>query len=193
MKTENKIAKLAYKFYLKRRCKEGQALADWLKAERIILRRNKVKNRFFAFIRHSLFLLLFSGIAIWSLQQSYLKREKIIEKKYEISKSISSICASYYQEIWNHWFAFRDKTPSEEYRRNIQRIVAEAKAIETQIPIVFKDKIIYEDWQNILHIFGEANHPISREGISEQQLNKILNSANPLIDDMLNRMYKELK
>lgn len=197
MAIEDKIAKLAYKFYLKREGKNGSALDDWLKAERIILSQNRFINGFFKFIRHPLSVIIISGILssifIWPFQQRYIKNEEMSKRKFEVMKMISPICASYYQETWNQWYAFQNKTPSEKYRGNIQGIVAEAKSIETQLPILFKDKKIYEDWQKILHIFWQANYPISREGISEQQLNEKLNSVNPLLDDILNRMYKELK
>lgn len=189
---ENKIKRLAYKLYLKRGQKNGEALNDWLKAERVIFNRGRFKDGFFKFIKHPLLLVIMSGIFIWLFQQKYIKNGELLRRKFEIIKIILPIHSSYYQETWNQWYAFQNKTPSVEYRRNIQRIIVEAKAIETQLPILFKDKKIYEDWQNFLHIFWEANYPISREGISEQQLNQKLNSAVPLINDILNRMYKEL-
>jgi len=158
-----------------------------------IYKRKRISNGFFRFIRHPLFLLFISGILIWGLQQNYLRNEKILERKYEIFKNITPLHTSYYQESWNQWYAFRDKKPSEEYRRNIQRIVVEAKDIQIQLPLLFADKKIYEDWQKFLHIFWEANYQVTREGISEQQLNEKLNSVAPLIDDILSRMYKELK
>ena len=107
-------------------------------------------------------------------------------------KKISSIPASYYQEIWNQWYAFKDNMSSEKYRANLQAIVVEAKAIEIQLPLLFKDKKVYEDWLNFLRIYWEANYHISREGISEEKLNEKLNSAATFIDDILNRMYNEL-
>lgn len=189
----NKIAKLAYRYYLRRGCRDGYVLDDWLKAEKTIFTKIWLKDGFFKFLRHPLLLIFFSGFGIWILQQQFIKNEELLKKKFEVTKTILPTYASYSQEIWNHWFAFQNKTSSEKYRANIQRIVVEAKGIETQISILFKDKKIYEDWKQLLHIFWEANYPISREGISEQQLNEKLNLAVPLIDDILNRMYKELK
>lgn len=179
----NKIAKLAYRFYLRRGCRDGYALDDWLKAEKTIFTKIWFKDGFFKFLRHPLLLIFFSGFGIWILQQQFIKNEELLKKKFEVTKTILPVHASYSQEIWNHWFAFQNKTPSEKYRANIQRIVVEAKGIETQIPILFKDKKIYEDRKQLLHIFWEANYPISRERISEQQLNEKLNLAAPLIDD----------
>ncbi|MFA4888225.1 MAG: DUF2934 domain-containing protein [Candidatus Omnitrophota bacterium] len=193
MAKENKIRNLAYQFYEKRKGKDNLELDDWLKAEKMVLRKEKISNVFFKFLRHPLFLLCISGVVIWGLQQSYLEREKLLAEKYEIFTKVSPIHSVYYQEIWNQWYAFRDKTPSEEYRRNIQRIVVEAKSIEIRLPILFKDKKIYEDWKEFLRIFWEANYPISREGISEQQLNEKLNSAALLLNDILNRMFKEVR
>ena len=190
---EDKIRKLAYHFYLKRNCKEGNDLDDWLKAEGKVFKRERSINGLFKFIKHPLLLIIISGIIIWCFQQRYIKNEETLKQKFEVMKKVSSVCASYYQEIWNQWFAFRDNQQREEYRRNIQRVVIEAKAIETQLPILFKDKTIYKDWREILRIFWDANYPVSREGISEQQLNERLNSATPLIGKILNRMYRELK
>ncbi len=194
MDREDKIRKLAYHLHLKRNCKEGKNdLDNWLKAEEIVSNRERFMNGSFKFIKHPLLLIIISGVAIWSFQQSYIKNEEMLKRKFEVMKTVSPLYASYYQEIWNQWYAFRDKQQSEEYRRNIQRVVIEAKTIETQLPILFKDKTIYKDWQKILHIFWTANYPVSREGISEQQLNEILNPAGPLINNILNRMYKEVR
>lgn len=156
--------------------------------------RKDLKSKwFFRLLRHPLFLLIISGIFIWNLQQHYLEKKDALQKKYDIFKSIATLHGAYYQEIWNEWYAFKDKQPSVEYRRNIQQIVLKAKGIEMEMPFLFKDKKIYEDWGDFLRIFWEAQYPISREGISEEQLNKQLNSATPLIGDILDRMYKELK
>lgn len=189
MTNEDKIRRLAYRLYEKRGRAQGKELDDWLRAERII----SGKTAFFNFIKHPLVVLIVSGVVIFLLQQMYLKNEKRLGKKYEIFKLISPTYVAYYQETWNQWYAFENKTPSEEYRKNIQRVVIEAKTIETQLPIVFKDKKIYEDWHEILSIFWEANYPISREGISEQKLNEKLNKAQPLLNNVLNRMYGEIK
>ncbi len=188
MDRENKIRKLAYRFYLKRDKKYNLELKDWLMAEEKIIRQERFK-----LLRHPLFIIFITGFFVWPLQQQYMKNVEMQKIKFEILKRIPAVHASYYQEIWNQRFAFRDKTPSQEYRRNIQRLVVEATDIEMQLPFLFKDRKIYENWKESLQIFHDANYPISRDGISEQQLNEKLNSATPLINDILNRIYKELK
>ena len=132
MTREEKIRKLANKLYLKN--KNKGALDNWLEAEKIIMRRSKLVK----YIKMFLYLIVASGILNFLVQQKYLKREEALRKKYEIRKIIASLPASYYQETWNQWYAFRDKTPSAEYRRNIQRIVVEAKAVQSELPLLIQ-------------------------------------------------------
>lgn len=193
MNKKDKIRKLAYYFYLKGNCKERNDLNDWLRAEEVISKRERFVNGVFKFIKHPLCLIIISGSVIWISQQKYIENEEMLKQKFEVMKMVSPLCGSYYQEIWNQWYAFRDKQESEKYRGNIQRIVVEAKTMETQLPILFKDKTIYKNWQEILRIFWAANYSVSREGISEQQLNERLSPSAPLIDDILNKMYKEVR
>ena len=187
---EDKIRKLAHRFYVLRALKEGHALDDWLKAKIIICWQERIK----ACIKHPLFLLVLSGIIIFLFQRNYIKNEENLKLKYDILKKVSYVHTVYYQEMWNEWYAFRDKTSSEQYRKNIQNIVAESNSIASQLSLVFKDKKIFEDWLQFLHIYWEAQYPISPErgDISEENLNKKLNSANPIFEDLLKRIYKEL-
>jgi len=144
-------------------------------------------------LKHPLILLAISGYAIWLLQQGYLKKEKIWEKKYEIFKTVSSLPASYYHEAWNEYYAFKKyKRSSGEYKRNIQCIVDEAKAIQIQLPLFFKDEKIKEDWGKILDVFWETENFISKNMISEQELNEKFSLIDQDIDDILERMYKGL-
>jgi|GEM_PF-2774015 len=188
MSSRNQIQNLAYILYLIRGKKEGGALSDWRMAEKIIAWGNALLD----FVKHPLILIIASGLFIWSIQQSYLLSQEKLRMRFETMKMVLPIYTNYYQEIWNEWYAFLNKQPSIEYRRNIQRTVAEAKSIEAQIPILFNDKKIYEDWKKILHYFWEAHYLISREGLTEQQLNDKLNLINPVIGDILNRMYREI-
>jgi len=189
MTREEEIRKLAYELYLKNNKRKDQTLNNWLKAEKIIFWR----NRFFNLLKHPLFLIIVSGGIVWGLQQNYLQNQEKLKMKFEIMKKIRPIHATLYQEIWNEWHAFQNKQSSVEYRKNIQLAMEKTNEIETQIPILFRDREIYKDWKEILNIFWEAEYPISRQEVTEQQLNEKLNLISPLLDDLLNRMYKEVK
>jgi len=199
----DKVGKLAYWFYVMRGRKEGDALTDWVRAERVFVTMDRIKSGtekfavtarklLWKFLKYPLVVML-AGLAIWVFQRQYIKSGEVLRNKFEIMRAAPSIYAAYYQETWNQWYAFRNRQPSEEYRRNIQRIAAEAKTIEVQLPVLFRDKQIYEKWRQVMRILWEANYPVGREDVTEQQLNAKLKVAGQLIDDILNSMYKELR
>lgn len=147
--------------------------------------------------RHPLFLLCvgaaLSGLVIWVLQQRYLENQKILDKKYDLIKSVAIIPASYCQEIWNEWYAFKNSTPSTEYRANLQRIAAESNSVYVHLLIFFKDRSIATDWSEFLGVFQKAVYPIGRGPLpSEEDLNIKLNAGLDISTRVLTKMLREI-
>jgi hypothetical protein len=79
-----------------------------------------------------------------------------------------------------------------EYRRNIQSTVAKAVSIGTELPILFKNDDISNNWNKFLQLYHSAWYKLSRENLTEKELNEMLNNATPYIDNAMRSAYNEL-
>lgn len=158
------------------------------------------KKRSCKWSKNPLVLLLIGSGLIWWMQQCILtkvnREEKKLDRKYEMLTNISSIHAEYYHQLWNYFFAKRDKENEEnmrKYRGKIQLVVGRAIAIKTELPVLFKDKEILSNWDKFLEKYHNGWYKSSREGLTEQELNEILNSATPYIHKVIEGIYADLK
>lgn len=191
MTKDDEIRKLAYNIYKKRNRQHGSEIEDWLKAENAFV----WKERLFKFLRHPIFLLFISGIAIWFIQQNYLRNEKMLDKKYEILEEMSSIHADYYQKLWNYFYGKQDKEGvgnMREYRREIQSTVARGVSVNTELPILFDNKEISDNWNKFMKTYHDTWYKLTREEVSGQKLNEELNKADPYITKVVQYSYSEL-
>lgn len=168
------------------------------------------------FWKHPLVLLIVGSLLIWLVQQNaliHLKRqEKLLERKYEVISNVASIPAEYYQNMWNYFFAVKNiseiQTKStlsekdwemiqkhearlEKYRTELQTTIIKAKSVEAQL-VLFKNKEIANSWNKFLEIYWRGFYPISREGITEENLNEQLNKAAPYTSKTLRNIFVEL-
>lgn len=150
-------------------------------------------------LKHPIILLIIGSGLIWWVQQCILikvdREEKTLTKKYQILTEASSIYTDYYQNMWNFFFGKTGKENLEtmrEYRERIQSTVARAKSVEIQLPILFPKKETSDNWSQFLKIYHDAWYKLSREGLTEQELNEALNRASPCIDKVIQDIYTDL-
>lgn len=158
-----------------------------------------LEKHIYKWLNTPIILLLIGSGLIWGVQLCVLKKvdreEKALAKKYQILTEVSSIHTDYYQNMWNFFFGKIGKEDTETmrgYRERIQSTVARAKSIETQLPILFTKKETSHNWGQFLKIYHDAWYKLSREGLTEQELNDVLNKAEPYIDKVVRSIYTDL-
>lgn len=157
------------------------------------------ERKVYEWLRHPIILLLIGSGLIWLVQQRILievdREEKALAKKYQILTEASSIHTDYYQNMWNFFLGKIGKEDIETmrgYRERIQSTVARAKSVEIQLPILFTKKETSDNWSQFLKIYHDAWYKLSREGLTEQELNDALNKALPCIDKVIHDIYTDL-
>lgn len=157
------------------------------------------ERKIYVWLKHPIILLLIGSGLIWWIQQCILievdREDKALTKKYQILTEVSSIHTDYYQNMWNFFFGKTGKEDLETmrgYREKIQSMVARAKSVEIQLPILFTKKETSDNWSQFLKIYHDAWYKLSREGLTEQELNDALNRALPCIDKVIQDIYTDL-
>lgn len=158
------------------------------------------ERKVYEWLKHPIILLLIGSGLIWGVQQSILikadREDKALTKKYQILTEMSSIHTDYYQNMWNFFLGKRGKEDIETmrgYRERIQSTVARAKSVEIQLPILFTRKEISDNWSQFLKIYHDAWYKLSREELTEQELNDALNKASSsCIDKVIQDIYTGL-
>jgi len=144
-------------------------------------------------------LLIVGGVFIFSLQQKLLvdinRVEKRLDRKYTILTKVSSIPAKCYQEIWNLWHGVDSKEPQEnriKYREKLQTVFVEANSVAVELPVLFENQNIATDWDTFLKMYQAAEYPITRQGISQEELNNKLDVAKPYYQNVVKNISLEL-
>lgn len=157
------------------------------------------ERKIYEWLKNPIILLLIGSGLIWWIQQRILievdRKDKALTKKYQILTEVSSIHTDYYQNMWNFFFGKTGKEDIEtmrKYRESIQSTVARAKSVEIQLPILFTKKETSDNWSQFLKIYHDAWYKLSREGLTEQELNEKLNRALLHIDEVVQDIYTDL-
>jgi len=124
------------------------------------------------------------------------QQEKLFEKQQELFVNAFVMPSKMYSAIWGMWYAVQENASQNEREKRAEKLQSffdEANIIGVELSLNFKNQNIYKDWDNFMQKYHHAQYPITREGITEKELNKRLHEADVYIENMQKNMYLEIK
>jgi len=148
--------------------------------------------------KHPLSLLIVGSLGISCAQHivftSIDRSERRLNRKYELLQRASSLPVELYQDTWNLWYSEKNRSRKGEAKHasNVQSLYVEANAMDAELTVLFGSETS-QDWGKFLKIYANAQYPITRDGISEEKLNKELKKAVYYIERVVSDIAKAVK